>query len=50
MQIPIAQTDSQVKQLFEILGSTHVKAARKQVDEIVPRGQFHHHFMNCVFV
>ena len=28
--------DSQVKQLFVLLGSVRVKAARKQVDEIDP--------------
>ena len=33
--------DSQVKQLFSLLGSALVKAARKQVDEIATRGQFH---------
>ena len=31
------QKDSQVKQLFAILGSAWVKAARKHVDKIDPR-------------
>ena len=35
-QIPKAQKDSQIKQLFELLGPACVKAARKHVDEIDP--------------
>jgi len=35
-QIPKAQKDSQVKQLFALSGSAGVKAARKHVDEIDP--------------
>ena len=36
LQIPKAQKDSQLKQLFALLGSARVKAARKHVDEIDP--------------
>ena len=36
MQIPKAQKDSQVKQLFVLLGYVRVKAAHKYVDEIDP--------------
>ena len=36
-QIPKAQKDSQVKQLFAFLGSESVKAAPKHVDEIDPK-------------
>ena len=32
---------SQVKQLFALLGSAGLKAARKHIDEIDPWGQFH---------
>ena len=35
-QIQKAQKDSQLKQLFTLLGSTRIKAIRKQVDEIEP--------------
>ena len=35
-QIPKAQTDSQFKQLFGLLGSASVKAAHKHIDEIDP--------------
>ena len=35
-QIPKAQKDSQLKQLFALSGSAGVKAARKHVDEIDP--------------
>ena len=38
-QIPKAQKDSQLKQLFVLLGSASVKAASKHVDEIDPRSQ-----------
>ena len=31
-----AKKDSQVKQLFALLGSAHVKSARKHLDEIDP--------------
>ena len=34
VQIPKVQKDSKLKQLFVLLGSTHVKAARKHIDEI----------------
>ena len=36
MQIPKVQKDSQVKQLFALLGPSHIKAACKNVDEIDP--------------
>ena len=36
-QSPKAQKDGQLKQLFAVLGSAWVKAARKPVDEIDPR-------------
>ena len=36
MKIPKAQNDSQVKQLFALLGSLGVKAAHKHIDEIDP--------------
>ena len=36
VQIPKAQKDSQFKQLFALLGSVHIKAARKRDDEIEP--------------
>ena len=36
-KIPKAQIDSQIKQLFALLGSADVKAVRKYVDEIDPR-------------
>ena len=42
--IPKAQKDSQVKQLFALLGSVHVKAARKHVKEIDLRSLFHQHW------
>ena len=45
-QIPKAQKDSQVKQLFALLGSPCVKAARKQVDEFDPTCQIHHDFVS----
>ena len=35
-QIPKAQKDSQVKQLFALLGSARVKAVPKNIDEIDP--------------
>ena len=35
-QIPKAKKDSQVKLLFELLGSACVKAERKYIDEIDP--------------
>ena len=35
-QIPKAQKDSQLKQLFSLLGSARVKAACEHVDEIDP--------------
>ena len=37
MQIPKAQKYSQLKQLFTLLGSASIKAARKHVDEIDPK-------------
>ena len=37
MQIPKVQRDRQVKQLFALSGSAHVKAVRKHIDEIDPR-------------
>ena len=40
MQIPKAQKDSQLKQLFALLGSMSVKAARKHVDEIDPMSPY----------
>ena len=36
-KIPKAQKDSQIKQLFALLGSACIKAAREHVDEIEPR-------------
>ena len=36
-QIPKAQKDSQVKQLFALSGSLRIKAVPKHVDEIDPR-------------
>ena len=36
-KIPKAQKNSQVKQLFSLLGSVRVKAVRKHVGEISPR-------------
>ena len=36
MQIPKAQKDSQVKQLFKLFASAGVKAAHKHIDEIDP--------------
>ena len=41
MQIPIAQKDSQVKQIFVLWGSAGVKAVLKHVDEINPRTMPH---------
>ena len=35
-QIPKAQKDSQLKQLFVLLESVHLKAVRKHIDEIEP--------------
>ena len=35
-QIPEAQKDSQVKQIFALTGSAHIKAALKHVDETDP--------------
>ena len=35
-EIPKAQKDSQLKQLFALLGPMGVKAARKHIDEIDP--------------
>ena len=58
-QIPKVQKDSQVKQLFALLGSVSVKAAGKHVDEIdpgcpsnddTPGGQFNQHFTSCFFI
>ena len=37
-KIPKAQKDSQLKQLFALLGSLDVKAACKHVVEITPEG------------
>ena len=50
-KIPKAQKDSQVKQLFALLGPAWVKAAHKQVeqDEINPWPQFHQHWLSIFF-
>ena len=36
VQIPKAQKDSQLEQLFELLGSAGIKAVHKHIDEIKP--------------
>ena len=41
MQIPKAQKESQVKQLFALLRFAGMKAARKHIDEIDPRYIFY---------
>ena len=37
MQIPKAQKDNQLKQLFALSGSAGIKALRKHIDEIDPK-------------